>query len=236
MLKIKNLTAISGDKELLKDINLKVKAGEIHAVMGPKFSGKTALAHAISGHPGVIVTDGEITYKRKNIITADIEDRYRAGIFTTFQYPPEYEGITNFQLAQAVMPNDKDLSVKYVMWSEVLNLGLDHGDKLVNGGGMISTEAKRNEMLLLLLSNPDLMILDEIDQELGEDDIVIVGSLIRELVESGKKACIVITHSHLLLQILQPSHVHVMVDGAIKVSGGEELHKRIVEDGYPEFL
>jgi Fe-S cluster assembly ATP-binding protein len=240
MLKIKNLTAVSADKALLKNINLKVNAGEIHAVMGPKFSGKTALAHVISGHPGIIVSEGDITYKRKKITTTDIEDRYHAGIFTTFQYPPEYEGITNWGLTKAAITNKdpayKDLSVKYLTWTEVLSLGSTHGEKLINGVSMNISEAKRNEIVLLVLSNPDLIILDEIDQGLSEDEIVIVGSIIKELTVDNKKACIVITHSHLLLQILQPSHVHVMVDGAIMVSGGAELHKRIVEDGYPEFL
>ena len=239
MLKIKNLTAASEAKELIKDINLTVKVGEIHAIMGPKFSGKTALAHSISGHPSIIIEDGEIVFKRKKIHTADIEDRFNAGIFTVFQYPPEYDGLTNWEIANAVITNKdpkiKDLPVKYSTWVEVLGLDKTHGEKTVSGVTMTMSEAKRNEFLLMLLSNPDLIILDEIDQGLEENEIVLLGALLRDLVNEHKKACIVITHSHLLLQILQPSHVHIMVDGTIKVSGGEELHKRIIEDGYPEF-
>ena len=239
MLKIKNLTAVSEAKELLKDINLTVKAGEIHAVMGPKFSGKSALAHTISGHPYVIVNEGQIKFHGKNIHTAEADVRYKAGIFTAFQYPPEYDGLTNWQIAETVITNKdpkiKDLQLKYTTCIELLSLGDGHGSKAVTGSAMTMSEAKRNEIVLMLLSDPDLVVLDEIDQGLEDEEIVLVATLIRDYIKDNDKACIVITHSHLLLKLLDPSHVHVMIDGEIKLSGGEELHKRIVEDGYPEF-
>ena len=239
MLKIKNLTAVSESKELLKNINLQVMAGEIHAVMGPKFSGKSALAHTISGHPYVIVNEGQIKFHGKNIHTAEADARYKAGIFTAFQYPPEYDGLTNWQLAETVITNKdpkvKDLPLKYTTSVALLALDYDHGDKVVTAAAMSMSEAKRNEIVLMLLSNPDLVVLDEIDQGLEDEEIVLVATLIRDYIRENDKACIVITHSHLLLKLLDPSHVHVMIDGEIKMSGGEELHTRIVEDGYPEF-
>jgi Fe-S cluster assembly ATP-binding protein len=237
MLKIKNLTAASDTRDLISDINLEVNNNEIHAIMGPKHSGKTALVHSISGHPSIYINDGTITFKRKKLNNIEVEDRYNLGIFTSFQHPPEFNGTTNWDIITNIFTNKthdvSDLQIKYTTCKALLSLDDDHGERLVNGEHMTMSEAKRNEIILMMMSDPSLIILDEIDQSLEDEDIVLIGSIVREFVQD--RACIVVTHSQVLLDVLQPTHVHVMVDGSIKHSGDGLLYKRIVEDGYSKF-
>lgn len=236
MLKIKNLTVVSESEELLTNINLEVNEGEIHAIMGPMHSGKTALAHSISGHPNILINNGSITFNRKKINNIDIEERYKLGIFTTFQYPPEFEGLTNWDIAKSVFSDkENDLQLKYSVCATVLGLDEDHKNKQVNGISMNMSDAKKNEIILMMLRDPKLVVLDEVDQGLTDDEIVIVGLIVKDFLAASGKACIVITHSHVLLDTLTPTHVHVMVNGKIIAKGGADLHKRIIEDGYPEF-
>lgn len=239
MLKIKNITAISEADILLTDINLEIKPNEIHAVLGPKHSGKSALAHVIAGHPSIQVTDGGILWGRKKLLGMETEERAKLGIFTSFQFPPEFDAVTNFdlmadllELKEADIP---DLAIKYSSCCEILNLGQDHGDRIPSGHSMGISEAKRNELIYMLLTNPKLVILDEIDEGLSEQDVVLVASLLKDYLQDTDKGCLVITHNQALLSILNPTHVHVMVGGEIKLSGGTELYTRIIEDGYSEF-
>jgi len=237
MLKIKNLTAVSESKELLRDINLQIKSGEIHAVMGPKFSGKSALAHAISNHPSIQQVEGDIIWKRKNLKSLDTDQIAKLNIFVGFQVPPEFDNITNWELTKEMFSGIEvsDLQLKYTTCCELLDLSAAHGDQFSSIGGVTLSQSKRNELVLMLLKNPELVVLDEIDEGLTEREIVLVGIILKDFLDHAKKSCLVITHNQTLLKILNPTHVHVMVGGEIKISGGTELYTRIIEDGYSEF-
>lgn len=237
MLKIKNLSATSDAQPLLKNISLEVKAGEIHAIMGPKHSGKSALVHTITGHPSISITDGTVHFKKKKLNDLEADQRVNLGIFISFQYPPEFESVTNWELTKEVFSKEKedDLALKYSSCLEILDLGDTHGDVTPSAINMVMSQAKRNELIYMLLKNPDLVILDEIDDGLKDSENLLIGSILKDfLVEKGK-GCIVVTHSQALLDLLQPTHVHVMVEGEVKISGTTELYKRIIEDGYSEF-
>jgi Fe-S cluster assembly ATP-binding protein len=239
MLKIKNITAISESAPLLTDINLEIKPGEIHALLGPKHSGKSALAHVIAGHPSIQVTEGGILWGRKKLLALEAEERSKLGIFVSFQFPPEFEIISNFELMKEFLnPKDTDISdlaLKYSSCCEILNLGPTHGDDVPSGHTMGMSQAKRNELIFMMLTNPKLIILDEIEEGLSEQETVLVASLLKDYLQDTDKGCLVITHNQALLSILSPTHVHVMVGGEIKLSGGTELYTRIIEDGYSEF-
>jgi Fe-S cluster assembly ATP-binding protein len=239
MLKIKKLSAASETQPLLKNINLEIKSGEIHAVMGPKHSGKSALAHVITGHPSIQITEGDIFWNRKNLANMEIDDRISQGIFISFQFPPEYDIFTNWELTKAMFISRNadfdDLAIKYNTCSELLDLGTDHGDRFSNSSGMTMSQAKRNELIYMFLSNPKLIVLDEIDEGMSEEHLNLIAILLKDYLREKNKGCLVITHNQTLLKILEPTHVHVMVSGEIKMSGNEELYTRIVEDGYSEF-
>jgi len=237
MIKLKKITAVSEIQPLIKNINLEINPGEIHAVMGAKHSGKSALAHIIAGHPSIQLTEGIIRWNNKKF-PSEAEQRAKLGIFVSFQYPPEFESITNFDLIKECLgTQEKDIAelfFKYNEYCELLDLSPYHGDCTPSLGSMNMSQAKRNELLYMFLSNPKLIILDEIDTGLSEEEVVLVGSLLKDFLTT-KKGCLVITHNKTLLSILNPTHVHVMVDGEIKLSGETELYTRIIEDGYSEF-
>lgn len=239
MLKIKNLTAVSHSEPLIENISLEIKPGEIHAVMGPKHSGKSALAHAISGHPSVNITDGDIFWGRKKLQNLDPTERNELGIFISFQFPPEFEGITNFELTKEFFKpfnvDNSELQLKYNTCCSLLELGSDHGELTPSINHMSINQAKRNELVYMFLSNPKLIILDEIDEGLTNEQITSFGNILKDYIAERDRSCLIVTHSKELLNILQPTHVHVMVDGEIKMSGNNELFTRIIEDGYSQF-
>ena len=238
MLKIKNITAVSESNPLLQNINLEIKAGEIHAVMGPKHSGKSALAHVVAGHPSIQITDGTITFRRKKIESLEAEARYKQGVFVSFQHPPEFDSLTNWEMVEDLYGKNgediSDLQLKYTACCELLDFGSDHGDHISNSIGMSASAAKRNELIHMILSDPKLIIIDEIDVGLAEKDVVLVAILLKDYLRNKDKGCLLITHNQTLLKILEPTHVHLMVAGAIKMSGDAELYTRIIEDGYSE--
>ena len=239
MLKIKKISAVSESLPLLKDIELEIKAGEVHAVMGPKHSGKSALAHVIAGHPSIQITDGDVVWNKKKIADKEPEERNQLGIYVSFQFPPEFDVISNWELIKEFSgkrePEISDLLLKYSSCCELLDLGDAHGDRSSNSNSMTISQAKRNELIYMILSDPKLIILDEIDDGLAEQDVVLVGTLLKSFLQHKDKGCLIITHNQTLLNILKPTHVHVMVNGEIKLSGDAELYTRIIEDGYSEF-
>lgn len=239
MLKLKNITAKAESQEVFDNISLEVKKGEIHAIMGPVHSGKSALAHLITGHPGVRITEGDLYWGRKKIQNLSPKERNELGIYISFQFPPEFESITNYELITEFFKpyevDPADLELKYKTCCALLDLSEQHGDVTPSITSMSLNQAKRNELIYMMLSSPELIILDEIDQGLTDEQVVLVATILRDYIKEKERSCIVITHSKELLNILQPTHVHVMVDGEIKMSGNEELYKRIIEDGYSEF-
>lgn len=241
MLKIKNLTAVLETLELLDNISLEVNEGELHTIIGPEKSGKSSLVHVILGNPTMSIKSGTLKYKKKSIIEKSIEDRSNAGIFVSFQYPPNIDGITNFDLVKSILKSKKDkrtpneLESQYKELCKKLSLSSDHGYKVVNHAIMSDTECRKNEMLHMLILDPEFIVLDEIDTGIEKDELELFASCIKEFLSDKTKAAIIVTHSRELLDALNPTHVHVMVDGEIREHGSTELYKRILEDGYSQF-
>jgi Fe-S cluster assembly ATP-binding protein len=240
MLTIKNVSAVVDTKDLLKNISLNIKQGEIHAILGPKHSGKSSLAHLIAGHPSIIQTEGSITFKHKNITRLDCEDRSKLGIYTTFQNPPEIYGLSNIELVKIMMKLKKDkrseneLEKDYKVLCTMLELPSGHGDAMMDYDFMSPSEFKKNEILQMLMLDPDFVIIDEVDSNLNEEDLQILGAVLNSYID-GKKSMAVITNNQQFLDMIVPTHVHILVDGEIKEHGGPELYKRIIEDGYSQF-
>lgn len=241
MLKLKNLTAVYEHFILLDEINLEVKEGEIHAILGPQKSGKSSLVQSILGNPRISFKDGDITFREKSIIEKSATDRCSQGIFASFQYPPVIDGITNFELVKSILKQKKDtrtpneIEKQYRELCKKLGLSSNHGHKPVNHAIMSDTECKKNELLQMLFINPQLVILDEIEAGIEKDEFDLFASCIKEFLSDKSKSAIIITHNKELLDALNPTHVHVMVDGEIREQGSSDLYKRILEDGYSQF-
>lgn len=241
MLKIKNLNTAIDDQELLNNISLEVKSGEIHAVMGPPHAGKSYLVHAILGVETLTLNDGTITFDKKSIKNKNICERNLLGIFASWQSPPSIDYISNFDLAKLILaahadprtPNDIEKDYKAICAK--LGLSSNHGHKMVNHDSMSMTERKKNEILQMWLLDPSLIVLDEIDAEVESDELETIAKSIKTFLIDTTKAAIIVTNNHKLLDLLQPTHVHVMVSGEIRETGSTELYKRIVEDGYTQF-
>jgi Fe-S cluster assembly ATP-binding protein len=237
MLTIKNLSAVTGSRDLLNNVSLEVGPGEIHAVLGPKGSGKSSLAHVIAGHPAIYPSSGILQYNGKNLKKLDAEDRAKMGIYVSFQYTPEISGLTNLELAEICLTSKKTsqpIDQDYKILASMLELPSTHGGSLVNYDDNSDVDLRKNELLLMLLLEPKLIIIDEIDQGMSDDDISIVGAVLSSYANENN-SIIIITHSRKLLDMVCPTHVHVMVDGELKEEGGPDFYKRIIEDGYSQF-
>jgi Fe-S cluster assembly ATP-binding protein len=241
LLKITNLHAAIGDKEILKGINLKVQAGEVHAIMGPNGTGKSTLASVIAGREVFTVTRGEILYKGKDLFKFSVEERAREGIFLGFQYPVEIPGvsITNF-MRTAVNEVRKYKGLDPLPAGEFLRL-MDERKKLVEiasnltnrsvNEGFSGGEKKRNEIFQMAMLDPTLAILDETDSGLDIDALRVVANGVNKL-RTSANAFVVITHYQRLLDYIVPDHVHVLYEGRIVRSGGKELALELEEKGY----
>lgn len=241
MLSIKNLHVSINNKEILKGFNLEVKAGEVHAIMGPNGTGKSTLASVVAGRDIYDITQGEITFKGKNLFEMEPEVRAREGIFLGFQYPVEIPGvsITNF-MKTAVQEVRKHRNLPPLTASEFLKL-MDEKKKLVEihskltnrsvNEGFSGGEKKKNEIFQMAMLDPMLSILDETDSGLDIDALRIVANGVTKL-RSKDNATIVITHYQRLLDYIVPDFVHVMYDGRIVKSGTKELALELEEKGY----
>ncbi len=241
MLDIKNLHAAIGDKEILRGIDLTVKAGEIHAVMGPNGSGKSTLAQVLAGHPGYEVTEGEVLYDGRNLLEMDPEVRAQEGIFLAFQYPVEIPGVTNsYFLRSAYNEIRKSKGMEELDPLEFLDL-MEVKTKLVDmdpammnrsvNTGFSGGEKKRNEILQMAVLEPRLAILDETDSGLDIDALKVVATGVNAL-RRPDNATIVVTHYQRLLNYIVPDYVHVLANGRIVKSGGKELALELEEKGY----
>ena len=241
MLSIKNLHASIGDKEILKGINLEVKAGEIHAIMGPNGAGKSTLASIIAGNENYEVTEGEISLDGEDLSDLAPEERAHKGVFLSFQYPVEIPGVsvTNFMRTainetrkangQEEMPANEMLKVIREK-SELLEIDRKFLSRSLNEG-FSGGEKKRNEIFQMAMLEPKLAILDETDSGLDIDALRIVANGVNKL-KSGKNAIVVITHYQRLLDYIVPDFVHVLYNGKIVKSGGKELAHELEEKGY----
>jgi Fe-S cluster assembly ATP-binding protein len=241
LLEIKNLHANVEGNEILKGINLKVDAGEVHAIMGPNGSGKSTLASVLAGREEYEVTEGEIIYNGKNLLELSPEDRAREGVFLAFQYPVEIPGVSNTNLLKtAVNEIRKYRGEEELDAMEFLSL-LKEKSKLVEldqkflsrsvNEGFSGGEKKRNEIFQMAVLNPKLAVLDETDSGLDIDALKIVANGVNKL-KSKDKAVIVVTHYQRLLDYIIPDFVHVLYNGKIVKSGGKELALELEEKGY----
>ena len=241
MLEIKNLHASIDDTKILKGLNLKVSAGEVHAIMGPNGSGKSTLASVIAGREDYDVTEGKIDFMNSEVSELSPDERAREGIFLAFQYPVEIPGVstTNF-MKTAVNQMRKSKGEKPLDAVEFLKL-MKEKMKLVNikqellsrsiNEGFSGGEKKRNEIFQMAMLNPKLSILDETDSGLDIDALKIVSNGVNTL-RSKDNATIVVTHYQRLLDYIVPDFVHVLIDGKIVKSGDKKLALELEEKGY----
>ena len=241
MLSIKNLHASIGDKEILKGINLEVKAGEIHAIMGPNGAGKSTLASIIAGNENYEVTDGEISLDGEDLSELAPEERAHKGVFLSFQYPVEIPGVsvTNFmrtainetRKANKLEEMPANEMLKFIREkSELLEIDRKFLSRSLNEG-FSGGEKKRNEIFQMAMLEPKLAILDETDSGLDIDALRIVANGVNKL-KSDKNAIVVITHYQRLLDYIVPDFVHVLYNGKIVKSGGAALAHELEEKGY----
>jgi len=245
MLEIKNLHARIEDKEILKGVNLTVKAGEVHAIMGPNGSGKSTLAQVLAGRDTYEVTKGEIKIAGQDVMEMEPEERAALGMFLAFQYPVEIPGVrNNYFLKTALNAVRKSRGEKELDAMEFLKLVKDKMKVLkidesfmsrsVNEG-FSGGEKKRNEILQMAILDPKLCIMDETDSGLDIDALRIVASGVNAL-RSPERAMVVITHYQRLLNYIVPDVVHVFVDGKILKTGGKELALELEQEGYEEVV
>ena len=248
MLKIKNLYAQTENHPILKGINLEIKAGEIHAIMGPNGCGKSTLAKLIAGHPEYEISKGEILYEKnfefKNISEWTPEERAKEGIFMAFQYPVEVPGVSNFNLLKASFNsickhqevpemNEEDLTALVKRKAEQVGLPVSFLHRSVNedfSGG----EKKRNEILQMAVLSPRLAVLDETDSGLDVDSMRMVAQALNKL-KSKQNAFLLITHYSRFLNHITPNFVHVMKEGQIKKSGSHQIANELEKKGYSCF-
>jgi Fe-S cluster assembly ATP-binding protein len=245
MLRISDLHASAGSKEILKGISLTINAGEVHAIMGPNGSGKSTLAQVIAGHPGYEVTGGTIEYEGQDLLDMEAEERAQAGVFLAFQYPVEIPGVTNaYFLRAAYNELRKARGEEEVDPMEFLDI-MEEKLKLVEmdatmmqrsvNAGFSGGEKKRNEILQMAVLAPKLAVLDETDSGLDIDALRIVAEGVNKL-KRPDNATIVVTHYQRLLNYIVPDFVHVLAGGRIIKSGGKELALELEAKGYDWLL
>jgi len=241
MLEIRNLYAAIDGNEILKGINLKVKQGEVHAIMGPNGSGKSTLAKVLAGHPSYEVTSGEVVFDGKNLLEMSPDERAREGVFMAFQYPIEIPGVSNAQFLRLAY-NEKQkhlgteeldpLEFKDLLKEKAAIVEMDASfmTRSVNEG-FSGGEKKRNEILQMAVLDPKLAVLDETDSGLDIDALRIVAEGVNKL-HDPDKAVILVTHYQRLLNYIIPDYVHVLFGGRIVKEGGKELALELEEKGY----
>lgn len=241
MIKIKDLHASIDGKEILKGLNLEVKAGEIHAIMGPNGAGKSTLASVLAGREEYEITAGSVDFDGKDLLEMSTEDRAREGLFLAFQYPVEIPGVSNINFLRTALneireyKGQEQISAKDFMAmvrekSKIVELDAKLASRSVNEG-FSGGEKKRNEIFQMAMLDPKLSILDETDSGLDIDALRIVANGVNTL-KSNNNATIVITHYQRLLDYIVPDFVHVLYDGRIVKTGTKELALELEEKGY----
>lgn len=241
LLEVKDLQVSINENQILKNLNLKIDKGEIHAIMGPNGSGKSTLANVIMGNPVYEVTKGSILFEGEDITEEPVDNRAKKGLFLAFQYPESIPGVTIVNMLKTALTNIEntefttlELRLKVADAMGQLGLSPDFADRYLNEG-FSGGERKRNEILQLAVLNPKLAVLDETDSGLDVDGLRVVGEGVSKL-KSEDKGYLVVTHYQRLLDYITPDYVHVFVDGKIVDSGGLELSKKLEEQGYESYL
>jgi len=241
MLEVKGLHAKVEGKDILKGLDLSIRAGEVHAIMGPNGSGKSTLSHVVAGREGYTVTAGSVQFDGKDLLELEPEQRACEGIFLGFQYPVEIPGVSNLTLLKAALNARRKYrgqpeieATDFLAWVRDRAKLVKIDPKMLSRGvneGFSGGEKKRNEILQMLILEPRLMILDETDSGLDIDALKIVADGINTL-RSPERATILVTHYQRLLDYVQPDYVHVLAGGRIVRSGGPELARELEEKGY----
>jgi len=242
-LAIKDLNVSISDKQILKNFNLTINKGEVHAIMGPNGTGKSTLAYTLMGHPSYEVTSGEVYFNGKNLLEMEPDERSREGMFLAFQYPVSIPGVTvaNFlrtainSRRRAIDPDDKGISIpdfRKLLKEKMALLRMDpaFAGRYLNDG-FSGGEKKRAEILQMATLKPQIAILDETDSGLDIDALKIVAEGVNAL-NGPDLGVLVITHYQRLLNYIKPHFVHVMMGGRIVESGGPDLALRLEESGY----
>ena len=236
-LKIENLHVEVGEKEILKGLNLEINTGEVHAIMGPNGNGKSTLLSTIMGHPKYTVTQGKVTLDGQDVLAMSVDERARAGLFLGMQYPQEIPGITNSDFLRAAINAKRDEPISLFKFIRTLDknieeLGMDENlaHRYLNEG-FSGGEKKRNEILQMKLLQPRFALLDEIDSGLDVDALRVVAGAINSM-RSDEFGCIMVSHYERMFELVKPTHVHVLVQGQIVMSGGYELVEKIDQEGY----
>jgi Fe-S cluster assembly ATP-binding protein len=241
MLKIENLHATVGGKEILKGLNLTINDGEVHAIMGPNGAGKSTLSYAVCGKDGYEITQGSITYNGKNLMDMDPNERAGEGLFLGFQYPVEIPGVSNMNFLRSALNSqrryrgeDEIAAVDFLKLIRAKAAELDMDPEMLKrpvNVGFSGGEKKRNEMVQMAVLNPGLAVLDETDSGLDIDALKIVATGINRL-RSPDKSILMITHYQRLLDYVVPDYVHILAAGHIVKTGGKELALELEEKGY----
>ena len=237
-LTVKDLHVQVEDKEILKGIDLVVNEGETHALMGPNGNGKSTLLSAIMGNPRYKVTKGEILLDGKDVRTMEVDERSKAGLFLGMQYPSEISGVTNSDFLRTAGNARRERPIPLFTFIrqmekaiEQLQMKEDLAHRFLNEG-FSGGEKKRNEIIQMLLLEPSIAMLDEIDSGLDVDALKVVASAILDLQARNRMGLIVVSHYARFYSYVKPTHAHVLMDGRIVVSGGSELIERIDSEGY----
>jgi Fe-S cluster assembly ATP-binding protein len=241
MLQIRDLRAKAHNKDILKGIDLTVKPGEVHAIMGPNGSGKSTLARVLSGHPEYEVTGGTVTYRGKDLLDMDPEERAREGVFMAFQYPVEIPGVNNAYFLKAALNavrkhrGEPELDAMEFMQLvndrlQVLHIDSELMKRPVNEG-FSGGEKKRNEIFQMLVLQPSLAILDETDSGLDIDALKTVAHGVNAM-RAPDRGIVVVTHYQRLLEYIVPDVVHVLAEGRIVKTGDKDLALHLEEHGY----
>ncbi|MFB9973162.1 Fe-S cluster assembly ATPase SufC [Allobacillus sp. SKP2-8] len=238
-LEIKDLHVEIEGNEILKGVNLTIKGGEFHAVMGPNGTGKSTLASAIMGHPKFEVTKGSVHLDGEDVLEMEVDERAKAGLFLAMQYPSEISGVTNSDFLRSSINAKREEGNEIPLMQfiktmdenlDFLDIDKDMAQRYLNDG-FSGGEKKRNEILQLMMLQPAIAILDEIDSGLDIDALKVVSEGINKM-RSENFGCLIITHYQRLLNYITPDHVHVMMQGRVVKSGGPELAQRLESEGY----
>lgn len=241
MLSIKGLHAKVEEKDILKGLDIEINPGEVHAIMGPNGSGKSTLGNVLAGRPGYEATAGSVIFKGQDLLELDTEERAREGIFLAFQYPVEIPGVSNMEFLKVSVDAKRkhaglpELSaVEFMKLARETSKRVDLDASFLKRGvneGFSGGEKKRNEIMQMMLLEPDLCILDETDSGLDIDALQVVAEGVNSM-RDGKRSFIVVTHYQRLLDYIVPDYVHVLAGGRIVKSGDKDLALELEAKGY----
>ena len=238
ILKIDNLTVKIDDKVILKDFNLGIKSGEIHAIMGPNGTGKSTLTKVIMGDKNYKIVKGKISYNGKVINDMPVNERAKLGIFLGMQMPLAIEGVTNADFLRSALrakEGDNFKLLSFIREVDLLTKKLHMDSDMIHRGindGFSGGERKKNEILQMNILKPDVVLLDEIDSGLDVDSLKLVGQAVMDYYNEKKPAILLVTHYQRLLDYIKPDFVHIMNDGKIVISGDSSLALKVEKEGY----